>query len=73
MKALRMIKTIKSDRLPELNRYKGKKVEIIIFPDINEEEKDKKNIGLLNKLRGTCPNLPDGMEFQQEIRKEWDR
>ena len=28
MEALRIIRTITSDRLPELNKYKGKSVEI---------------------------------------------
>ena len=73
MEALRIIKTITSDRLPELNDYKGKNVEIIILPGINNEKKNKKNIELLNELRGSCPNLPDGMEFQNKIRKEWDK
>ena len=38
MEAVRIIKTITSDRLPELNNYKGKSVEIIILPDIKEKK-----------------------------------
>ena len=70
MEALRIVKTITSDRLPELNKYKGKSVEIIILLDSAE---NNKNLDLLNEFRGSCPNLPDGLEFQNEIRQEWER
>ncbi len=72
MEALRIIRTITSDRLPELNKYKGKSVEIIILPEISEK-KEKNSLEILNELKGSCPNLIDGMEFQNKIRKEWDR
>lgn len=72
MEAMRIIKTITSDRLPELNNFKGRSVEIIILPDVTDDWK-KDNLEALNKLRGSCPNLPDGMEFQRQIRKEWER
>ncbi len=72
MEALRIIRTITSDRLPELNKYKGKSIEIIILPEISEK-KEKNSLEILNKLKGSCPNLIDGMEFQNKIRKEWDR
>lgn len=72
MKAIRILKTVTDDRIEELNQYKGKKVEIIILP--NDSEKIKKNqIEFLNQLKGSCPNLPDGIEFQNQIRKEWER
>jgi hypothetical protein len=87
MEALRIVKTIESDKLPELNKYKGKNVEIIILSDINEKTEAKKDNSILNlrgslknkknelinDLIGSCPDLPDGMEFQKRIRKEWDR
>jgi hypothetical protein len=72
MEAMRIIKTITSDRLPELNNYKGRNVEIIIIPDITEDKK-KGNLDILNELKGSCPDLPDGMEFQRKVRDEWDR
>jgi len=69
MEALRIIRTITSDKLPELNKYKGKSVEIIILSEISEQ----KNISSfeLLELKGSCPGLMDGMEFQNRIRKEW--
>ena len=70
MEAIRIIKTIHDDVLPELNRYKGKSVEIIILP--HEEDAGKKVDSLLS-LRGALKTRIDGMEFQNGIRKEWDR
>ncbi len=72
MEALRIIKTITSDRLPELNNYKGKNVEIIILSEMPEKE-EKNGLALLNELNGSCPDLLDGMEFQNKIRAEWNR
>ena len=72
MEALRIIKTINSDRLEELNRFKGKSVEIIILPSQDVETK-KKKFELINELRGSCPNLPDGLDFQKKIRQEWSK
>ena len=71
MEALRITKIVTDDRVEELNQHKGKKVEIIILSDIAKEKKSDWDI--LNALRGSCPDLPDGMEFQRKIRKEWDR
>jgi hypothetical protein len=73
MEACRIIKTITSDRLPELNQFKGRSVEIIILPDIEDDKNKKTNLDLLKELQGSCPDLPDGMEFQRKIREEWDR
>jgi len=71
MEALRIIKTIINDVLPELRRYKGKSVKIIILP--NEEKRDYKNHDSILSLRGALKSRVDGMEFQNQIRKEWDR
>lgn len=73
MEACRIIKTIDSDVLPELNQFKGKSVEIIILPEIEENKTRKGKLDLLNELKGSCPNLPDGIEFQKNIRAEWDK
>lgn len=77
MDLLRIIKKITSDRLEELNQYKGIKVEIIINPYIDESsqevDQNKYDPTDLNKLRGSCPNLLDGMEYQRKIREQWDR
>ncbi len=69
MEALRIFKTVTDDRVEELNQYKGRKVEIIILADVSKE-KEKSNWDILNELKGSCPDLPDGMEFQKKIRKE---
>jgi hypothetical protein len=73
MEALRIIRTIKDNKLDELEQFKGQSVEIIILPDVSVVEKHKNNVNMINDLKGSCPNLPDGMEFQEKIRKEWDR
>lgn len=72
MEAIKIIKTITSDRFPELNDLKGKDVEIIILKNDNENRKNKPNLELINEVRGSCPDLIDRMEFQNRIRKEWD-
>ena len=74
MEALRIIKNIKSDRLPELNKYKGRKVEIIILPDIdNSNVKENNTYNQLLNLRGSLKTKIDGLEFQKRIREEWNR
>ena len=64
MEAVKIIKKVSSDRLPELNKYKGKSVEITILPYLS-----KKNIEHLTDLIESCPNLEDGLEFQKRVRK----
>ena len=73
METVRIIKKITDDRLEELNRFKGKNVEIIIKSGISEDKNQKNNINMLVELKGSCPNLPDGMEFQKRVRQEWER
>ena len=72
MEALRIFKTVTDDRVEELNQYIGRDVEIIILVDISEEN-EKSNLDISTELKENCPDLPDGMEFQRKIRKEWDR
>ena len=71
MKAIRILKTVTDDRIEELNQFKGKNVEIIILPEISEN-KEKNNDSILS-LRGCLKTKIDGMEFQRQIRKEWER
>ena len=66
MEAVRILKRIESDYLVELEHFKGRKVEIIIFP--LEEESMKP---IISKLFGSISNLPDGLKFQNNIRNEW--
>lgn len=73
MEAIRIIKTVNSDRLPELNKFRGKNVEIIILPDINDDHVKMKCSDIISELSGSCPDLPDGITFQKEMRDEWDR
>jgi len=72
MESLKIEKKITSDKLEELNQFKGKIVEIIILVKSVSVEKKKVGIKWLEKIKGSCPKLPDGMEFQNRIRKEWD-
>ncbi len=71
MQALRIIKTISSDRVPELMEFEGKRVEIIILPNFSEELNENEQENIL-ELRGTLNKKIDGMEFQSAVRKEWD-
>ena len=69
MEAVRIVKKVTDDRVEELNKFKGQDVEIIILP----AEVQKGNASLLKDLCGSCPSMPDGMEYQSAIRKEWNR
>jgi len=73
MEATRIIKKVSSDRLPELSKYKGKSVEIIILPYLSKKKHGKKGVAPLNRLIESCPDLEDGIKFQKQIRKEWER
>ena len=66
MEALRIIKKVDSDKITELKKFMGRNVEIIIFP----LEEISKGIGkrVFKKIKG----LPDGLEFQHKLRKEWN-
>ncbi len=71
MEAIKIKRKITSDRLPELNKFKGQDVEILITQ--KEEFQKKGNAKKLLKLKGCLKSNIDGMEFQRKIRKEWDR
>jgi hypothetical protein len=71
MQALRIIKTISSDRVPELMEFEGKKVEIIILPNFADEINEDKHENIL-VLKGVLSENIDGMEFQSSIRSDWD-
>ena len=74
MQAIRIHRLIKDDRIEEIKQFIGKKVEIIILPDEDEEEQNtiSKENPLL-KLRGSCPDIIDGMELQNMMRSEWEK
>jgi hypothetical protein len=71
MQALRIIKTVSSDRVPELMEFEGKRVEIIILPNFIDELNDNQKTDIL-ELRGSLSEKIDGMEFQNSVRKDWD-
>ena len=73
MEAVKILKKITDDQLEELNQYKDKNAEIIILSNISDKSEKQKSLQWLNDLKGSCPQLPDGLEFQKSIRKEWDR
>ena len=76
MEAIRIKRKITSDRLPELNRYIGEDLEIILLLDkFNKKEND--NLKTLPDdsifaLKGTLKRKIDGVEFQKKLRAEWD-
>ncbi len=74
MEAIRIHRVITDDRIAESKPFIGRRVEIIILPEENEKENNtisKENS--LIALHGSCPNLIDGMEFQNKMRSEWER
>ncbi|MBU4486444.1 MAG: hypothetical protein KKD38_05900 [Candidatus Delongbacteria bacterium] len=68
---MRIIKTVSSDRVPELMEFEGKRVEIIILPNFIDDLNEDKQTSIL-ELRGTLSEKIDGMEFQNAVRKDWD-
>lgn len=74
MEAIRVHKLVTDDRVAEIMRYVGQKVEIIIFPEEPVHSEDTKvKINPLLELRGSCPNIIDGRTYQNKIRAEWER
>ena len=68
MEALRIVKDIKSENLPELKMFRGQKVEIIILPVNKSNSTDS-----ILDLRGVLKKQIDGVKFQKDLRKEWDK
>lgn len=73
MQVIKIHRVIKNDRIAEIKQFIGKKVEIIILPEDSEEDYRASKENPLIKLRGSCPHIMDGMEFQNKIRLEWER
>ena len=71
MEAVKIIKKVTDDRLEELNKYKGKNIEIIILSNAPFQSENQKSLQWFDELKGSCPELPDGLEFQKNIRNEW--
>ena len=72
MEATRVIKTIKTNVLHELDKYIGKTVEIIIITDNEKKEALSQKRSSLKGFYGACPTIGDGMEIQKKLRSEWD-
>jgi len=72
MEAIKIIEDVTSDSITikNLSRFKGKKVEIILFPleEVNEKSESEKSI---NVLFGTMKSDIDGLEFQNKMRADW--
>ena len=66
----RKVVVINGDTLtiPELERFKGRKVEVT-FKELNEKKEPGKN---LKKHFGVLKRTEDPMEFQKRMRAEWD-
>lgn len=73
MEAIRIHRVIKDDRIAEVKQFIGKKVEIIILPEDNQEKRESVKDNPFSAFRGSCPNIIDGMEFQNKMREEWER
>lgn len=71
MEVIKINRKITNDRIEELNRFIGKFVEIIILSDEKNNMPDE-SLSVLD-LKGALNPKIDGMDFQNEIRKEWDR
>ena len=70
MEAMRVIKTVESNVLHELDKYMGKKVEIIIISDGEKNSREDKKWNL-KKFYGSSPAMGDGLEIQNRLRNEW--
>jgi len=70
MEAMRVIKTVESNVLHELDKYMGKKVEIIIISDGEKNSREDKKWNL-KKFYGSSPDMGDGLEIQNRLRNEW--
>jgi len=72
MEAKRVIKTIKSNVLHELDKYIGKKVEIIIIAEQERKNYQTNKKPIVKEFYGSCPTIEDGLEIQNRLRSEWD-
>lgn len=46
---------------------------VTFIPAVKKEDKVKKVMeNIVEKTSGICPNLPPGIEFENETRKSWD-
>jgi len=73
MHAIRIHRVMKDDRISEIKQFIGKKVEIIILQEEDEETNVIFHENPLTALHGSCPNIIDGMEFQNKMRSEWEK
>lgn len=75
MQAIRINRIIKDDRIAEIRQFIGRKVEIIIRSD-DDDDSNGNESSIENPLlsfRGSCPNIIDGLQFQNQIRNEWEK
>ncbi|MBN2440789.1 MAG: hypothetical protein JXJ04_05570 [Spirochaetales bacterium] len=72
MEAIKIIEDVTSDSITikNLSRFKGKKVEIILLPfeESDEKSETEKSISV---LFGTMKSDIDGIEFQNKSRGDW--
>jgi hypothetical protein len=73
MEAIRIHKQVTPDVINTISQFMGKRVEIIILPDTDDAMLTEKHENPLVTLRGTCPDIIDGLKLQQTLRAEWDR
>jgi len=72
MEAVRIRRIIDSKdiHIDELEDFIGQEAEIIIFPVTSVKKNIKKNI---IELAGSIKSGQDPLQFQKNVRKEWDR
>lgn len=74
MEAMRIEKIVTDDRVREIMKYKGMKVEIIILPvEEKSEKRSNRDKSSFSSFRGSCPDIIDGLELQKRVREEWER
>ena len=71
MEAIRIHKVITDEEIDRVRQFVGRKVEIIILAEEEPIETAEKKTHSFAALRGSCPDIIDGMEFQEKMREDW--
>jgi len=74
MDVVRKIVEVKNNSimLKELSPYNNRRVEVIVLPLPELEERPSKKPMNLRKYAGCIKKFGDGLEYQRKIRLEWE-